>query len=139
LPLLGYRGFAIQCYKKLDGYSRLQSIVRKIYGFSCFRSQRLVFRDRRLQTNLTTSTSLLAGLLLEKEVIQRLLRREIMRESVIYQDIRQEGKAEGLAEGQAEAAEMIARNLLNEGMNIEQVARLTGLERDRVLQLQSEL
>jgi predicted transposase/invertase (TIGR01784 family) len=95
------------------------------------------FRDRRLQSNLTASTSLLAGLLLDRDAIQRILRRDIMKESVIYQDIKREGLAEGLAEGRLEAAEAIARNLLSEGMNVEQVARLTGLDLSRVQQLQS--
>ncbi|MDJ0621193.1 MAG: DUF4351 domain-containing protein, partial [Calothrix sp. MO_192.B10] len=53
------------------------------------------------QSNVAAATSILAGLVLEKEVIRRVLREEIMRESVIYQDIRAEGKAEGIQEGEA--------------------------------------
>ena len=58
--------------------------------------------DRREQSNITAATSILAGLVLEKEVIRTVLREEIMQESVIYQDIKAQGKAEGRAEGRAE-------------------------------------
>ena len=43
--------------------------------------------NRRQQNNVAASTAILAGLVLDKEVIKRLLRLEIMQESVIYQDI----------------------------------------------------
>ncbi len=56
--------------------------------------------DRRQQSNIAAATSLLAGLVLEKEVIRSVLREEIMRESVIYQDIKAQGKAEGIKEGE---------------------------------------
>jgi predicted transposase/invertase (TIGR01784 family) len=46
--------------------------------------------DRRQQSNLSAATGILAGLLLEKIVIQRVLRRDLMRESVIYQEWREE-------------------------------------------------
>ena len=58
--------------------------------------------ERREQSNIAASTAILAGLVLEKEVIAKLLRKEIMRESVIYQEIRAEAKAEGRAEGKTE-------------------------------------
>ncbi len=58
---------------------------------------------------MAAATSILAGLVLEKEVIRQVLREEIMLESVIYQDIiaqatakgKAEGKAEGIQEGEA--------------------------------------
>lgn len=53
----------------------------------------------RQRRNVTAATSILAGLLLEKEIIQRLLREEIVKESVIYQEIVAEATAKGLAEG----------------------------------------
>jgi predicted transposase YdaD len=56
-------------------------------------------RDRKEQSNLAASTAILAGLILEKGLIQRILREEIMRESVIYQEIKAEGKEEGLQQG----------------------------------------
>ena len=53
--------------------------------------------ERRERSNVAASTAILAGLVLEKKVIERLLRQELMRESVIYQEIRAEGKQEGEA------------------------------------------
>ncbi|MCZ8036674.1 MAG: hypothetical protein O9276_00680, partial [Microcystis sp. LE17-20A] len=43
--------------------------------------------DSREQSNLAASTAILAGLVLKKDIIQRLLRKDIMKESVIYQEI----------------------------------------------------
>ncbi|TRT84207.1 MAG: Rpn family recombination-promoting nuclease/putative transposase [Microcystis aeruginosa Ma_AC_P_19900807_S299] len=57
--------------------------------------------DHREQSNVAASTAILAGLVLNKEIIQRLLRKDIMKESVIYQDIRDEGRQEGRQEGEA--------------------------------------
>ncbi|OUL21354.1 Rpn family recombination-promoting nuclease/putative transposase [Nostoc sp. 106C] len=100
--------------------------------------------DRRMQNNLTASTAILAGLVLEERAIQRLLRREMMRESVIYQSIinealeegRVEGRAEGREEGIQEKAQQIAINLLAEGMSPEVVAKVTGLTLEQVEKLQ---
>ena len=50
--------------------------------------------SRREQSNVAASTAILAGLVLEKNVIERLLRQEIMKESVIYQEILAEGRQE---------------------------------------------
>ncbi len=49
--------------------------------------------NKREQSHLAATTAILAGLVLNKQFIQRILRREIMRESVIYQDIRAEEAA----------------------------------------------
>ncbi|MDJ0597330.1 MAG: Rpn family recombination-promoting nuclease/putative transposase [Crocosphaera sp.] len=57
--------------------------------------------DRREKSNVAASTSILAGLVLSKEIIQRLLREDIMKESVIYQEIEAQGKAKGRQEGEA--------------------------------------
>jgi predicted transposase YdaD len=46
--------------------------------------------DTRIQSNIAASTAILTGLVLNKELIKRLLRSDAMRESVIYQDIQQE-------------------------------------------------
>ncbi len=58
-------------------------------------------RDSREQSNLAASTGILAGLVLDKEIIQRVLRKDIMQESVIYQEIKAEGRQEGKQEGEA--------------------------------------
>jgi predicted transposase/invertase (TIGR01784 family) len=90
--------------------------------------------ESRVQSNVAASTAILAGLVLEKEMIRRVLRTEIMRESPIYQEILQEGKAEGRAEALVE----VARNLLNSGMSVEQIARVTGLSLEQLQQLQTQ-
>ncbi|MBE9036046.1 hypothetical protein IQ246_13195 [aff. Roholtiella sp. LEGE 12411] len=86
---------------------------------------------RRTQSNLTASTAILAGLVLNQEVIQRLLRRDIMQESVIYQSILSEGEEEG----SNKKAREIAVNLLAEGMSIDAIARITGLSVEMVQQM----
>ncbi len=54
--------------------------------------------DRTEQSNISASTAILAGLLLEKTIIQRLLREDIMKESVIYQEIESRGMEKGKRE-----------------------------------------
>jgi predicted transposase YdaD len=73
-----------------DRQRTLREVAQRIEGME----------EQREQSNLAASTAILAGLVLEKEVIERLLRQEIMRESVIYQEIKAEGRAEGKAEGE---------------------------------------
>lgn len=58
--------------------------------------------DRRVQSNLMAASAILAGLVLEPEVIQRIIRSDIMQESTMYQEILREGKEQGRAEGRAE-------------------------------------
>lgn len=48
------------------------------------------------QRNIAASASLLAGLVMDKDIIQRVLRNDIMRESVIYQEIEREAIEKGL-------------------------------------------
>ena len=56
------------------------------------------------QANLAAATGILAGLVLDKPLIRRLLRREVMRESVIYQEWREEAQ-------QDEARSLVLRQL----------------------------
>jgi predicted transposase/invertase (TIGR01784 family) len=101
--------------------------------------------NSQTKSNIAAVTAVLAGLVLEKDVVQRILRSDIMRESVIYQDILQEGLAEGrnqgLAEGRVEGRveerQEIAINLLNEGIAAEIIAKTTGLTIAQIQQLQS--
>jgi predicted transposase/invertase (TIGR01784 family) len=72
--------------------------------------------NRRQKSNVAASTAILAGLLLEEQVIKQILSEEIMRESVIYQQIEAEGirkgKAQGIQEGrQEEGVSLIIRLL----------------------------
>jgi predicted transposase/invertase (TIGR01784 family) len=109
--------------------------------------------DRNLQRNLIASTAVLAGLVLDKEAIQRILRSEIMRESVIYQEILAEGEAKGEArgeargevkgeargeiKGEAKAMRQVAINMLAVEMPIAQIARLTGLTIEEIELIQA--
>ncbi|QIR37786.1 Rpn family recombination-promoting nuclease/putative transposase [Tolypothrix sp. PCC 7910] len=95
--------------------------------------------ELKTQSNIAASTAILAGLVLDREVIKRVLRSDIMRDSVIYQDILEEGKAKGIAEGKAEALLEVAINLINTDMALEQIAKVTGLSIDQLQQLQAEL
>jgi predicted transposase/invertase (TIGR01784 family) len=99
------------------------------------------------QSAISDITAILAGLLLDKGLISRILRRDIMQESVVYQEILevglqkgiQEGRKEGIEigvqrgkesgrkEGMTEAKATIARNLLCIGIPVEQVAVATEL------------
>ncbi len=85
----------------------LQQVAREI--------QRL--RDRRTQSNLTASAAILAGLLLETELIQQIFRREIMQESVVFREIweeaLQEGRQAGLQEGRREEGVAMVLRLLH--------------------------
>lgn len=51
--------------------------------------------DSTVRSNISASTSILAGLVLEEDDINQILRSDIMKESVIYQQIRREAIAEG--------------------------------------------
>ena len=99
--------------------------------------------DQQLQRNIAAASAILAGIVLKKDVISRILRSEIMRESVIYQEILQEGeakgRAEGKAEGKAETTRKLAVNLLRIGMSLEQIAQVTELSLEQVQALQREI
>jgi predicted transposase YdaD len=58
--------------------------------------------ERRDRSNVAAASAILAGLLLEKDVINQVLRKDIMRESVIYQEIEAEAEARGEARGQVQ-------------------------------------
>lgn len=87
--------------------------------------------DQRIQSNVAASAFVLAGLVLNKEIIQQLLRKELMQESVTYQALIAEGRAEGIEEG----IRRVAINLLREGMSIEVVVRVTGLSVEQINQI----
>lgn len=133
--------------KTTDKEMLLNQVARKIEEIE----------DRKQKNNVAASTAVLAGLVLEQELVKRILRSDIMKESPIYQDIlaegraegraagkaegRAEGKAEGRAEGRAEAearVRQIAQNMLRSGISLELTTQLTGLTTEQVQQLQSE-
>ena len=67
----------------------LQQVAQEIEGIS----------DRAEKSDIMATAAILAGLVLDRMVINRLLREEIMKESVIYQDIQARGEARGEARG----------------------------------------
>ncbi|MFM6403602.1 MAG: Rpn family recombination-promoting nuclease/putative transposase, partial [Microcystis sp.] len=101
--------------------------------------------QKQVQSNLAAATSILAGLVLNRETIKKILRSEIMRESVIYQDILEEGeekglqkgRQEGLQAGKDEKARQIALKMLSAGFSIPEIAQFTDLSPDAIEQLQS--
>ncbi len=103
--------------------------------------------DKDLQANIAAATSIISGLRLDPEIVQRIIRRDVMRESATYQAILQEGraegeargKAEGLAEGLAEATNQIALNMLKSSISLDLIAQFTGLSVEQVQQLQQQI
>ncbi|MCA2746759.1 MAG: flagellar assembly protein H, partial [Microcystis sp. M155S2] len=87
--------------------------------------------EKQVQSNLAAATSILAGLVLNRETIKNILRSDIMRESVIYQDILEEGREEGeekglkkgLQAGKEEKARQIALKMLSAGFPIPEIAQ----------------
>ncbi|MDJ0597597.1 MAG: hypothetical protein QNJ37_01955 [Crocosphaera sp.] len=62
-----------------------------------------------------------------------------MKESVIYQEIFHEGEVKGEKKGKQEATKNIALNMLRNNMNLEDIAKLTGLNVQEIQQLNSSL
>ncbi len=106
--------------KKL-GYSYNSSDLKQVTALK----DQLFALQKQVQSNLAAATSILAGLVLNRETIKKILRSDIMRESVIYQDILEEGREEGeekglqkgrqegLREGKEEKARQIALKMLS--------------------------
>ncbi|BCU11535.1 hypothetical protein MAN88_20990 [Microcystis aeruginosa] len=98
--------------------------------------------EKQVQSNLAAATSILAGLVLNRETIKNILRSDIMRESVIYQDILEEGEEKGLKKGlqagKEEKARQIALKMLSAGFPIPEIARFTDLSPDAIEELQRQ-
>jgi predicted transposase YdaD len=58
--------------------------------------------EQKTRQIIGAATYVLAGLVLEKNIIKQILRRDIMRESVTYQEILEEGRLEGEVRGRKE-------------------------------------
>lgn len=103
--------------------------------------------DTQEQSNVAGLSAILAGLVLDPEVVNQILRRDIMQESAVYQDILREGREEGvqqgikqgLKKGIQQGLEQVANSLLLTGMSLEEVAKLTGLPLERVQSLRDNL
>jgi predicted transposase/invertase (TIGR01784 family) len=68
--------------------------------------------DQRVQSNVAASAGILAGLQLDKGLINQVLRREIMQQSVIYQEWKEEFLQEGRQEGRQEGERSLILRLL---------------------------
>ncbi|QUY46194.1 Rpn family recombination-promoting nuclease/putative transposase [Acaryochloris marina] len=66
----------------------------------------------RAQSNVAASTGILAGLTLERDVINQVLRKEIMQQSVIYQEWKEEFEQTGITKGKLEEAQSLVLRLL---------------------------
>lgn len=77
------------------------------------------------QRNIAVSTALLAGLKLDKEVVERIMRSDIMRESVIYQDIIQQGSKQ---EATAFALRLLKQRLGKVNTELETQVRALSVE-----------
>jgi predicted transposase/invertase (TIGR01784 family) len=104
----------------------------------------------KVQADLAASASILAGLVLNRDLVKQILRRDIMRESVIYQDILAEGeikgKTEGLVEGEVkgrveEAKGLVVRQLTRKFGNVspDLLAKIETLPLERVESLGEDL
>ncbi|TYQ27249.1 hypothetical protein PseudUWO311_09680 [Pseudanabaena sp. UWO311] len=100
--------------------------------------------DQKVKSDVAAATSIISGLALNKEIIQRVLRSEIMKESVIYQEIlleglaegKAQGKAQGLTQGEAKATNRIALNMLRSNISIDIISQVTGLTLKQIEKLQ---
>jgi predicted transposase/invertase (TIGR01784 family) len=92
----------------------------------------------KVQADLAATASILAGLVLNRDLVKQILRRDIMRESVIYQDILEEGEVKGRAE---EARTLVLR-LLNRklgNINPNLLVKIEALPLERVELLGEDL
>ncbi len=87
---------------------------------------------------VSTYLQVLAGLKYNKDSIRRIFREGMMRESVIYQEILQEGIQEGQQKGRQEGRQEMILKMLQEGVEIELIARVTGLSIEQIQALSSQ-
>ncbi|MGL5033323.1 MAG: Rpn family recombination-promoting nuclease/putative transposase [Microcystaceae cyanobacterium] len=98
--------------------------------------------NQGVRANLMAATAVFAGLVMEPEMIKTILRSDIMKESAFYQEILQEGRQDGLEKGRQEGIQEglqrgkleVARQLLELGMFVSQVAQVTGLSEQELQQ-----
>ena len=82
--------------------------------------------ERNVRANLAATTSILAGLVLDKEQIQRILRSDMMRESVMYQEF--------LSEAESRERQLVFRQLTRKIGNLSPIlqGQVNGLPIDRI-------
>jgi predicted transposase YdaD len=88
--------------------------------------------------DLAATASILAGLVLDKNLVKQILRRDIMRESAIYQDILAEGEVKGRV---GEARGLVIRQLTRKLGNVSPMllAKIEALPLERVESLGEDL
>jgi predicted transposase/invertase (TIGR01784 family) len=92
--------------------------------------------DPEQQHEVLGAAYFLGGLVLERELIGKIIRRDVMRESVTYQAVLEEGREEGREEGWEEGRRSLVINLLREGVDIALIARATGWSIEQIQKLQ---
>jgi predicted transposase/invertase (TIGR01784 family) len=96
----------------------------------------------RTVADLAATTSILAGLVLDQNLVKQILRRDIMRESAVYQDILVEGRDEGRVEGRVEEARaLVIRQLTRKLGNVKPnlLSKIQALPLERVESLGEDL
>jgi predicted transposase/invertase (TIGR01784 family) len=96
----------------------------------------------KIQADLAATASILAGLVLDKNLVKQILRRDIMRESVIYQDILAEGEVKSEGKWRVEEAKgLVIRQLTRKLGNISSglLAKIEALPLERVELLGEDL
>jgi predicted transposase/invertase (TIGR01784 family) len=90
--------------------------------------------EQRQKANIAAATGILAGLVLDRQLIRRALRSEIMRESVIYQEWREEAQ-------QDEARLLVLRQLKRRlgGLSEEMESRVSALALNQLEDLGEDL
>jgi predicted transposase/invertase (TIGR01784 family) len=89
--------------------------------------------SRKIQSDLAATAAVLAGLVLDRDRIKRILRREIVRESVIYQDILEEGLERGLQQERALVVRLLTKKLGNLSSEIQDRVSSISIERVEAL------
>jgi predicted transposase/invertase (TIGR01784 family) len=69
--------------------------------------------SRELQADISAMSYILAGLVLDRDRVGRIIRRDIMRESVTYQEILAEGEVKGETQGRVKEARGLVIRQLN--------------------------
>ena len=93
--------------------------------------------DQIERNNIAAATFILAGLVLEKAMIQQIWREDIVKESVTYQDILQQGLQQGRQQGRQEESRSLILKLLKRRLGTLPSEITTEVERLSVEQLEA--
>lgn len=96
----------------------------------------------KVQSDLAATAFILAGLVLDRNLVKQILRRDLMRESVTYQDILEEGEIKGEGKWRFEEAKgLVTRQLTRKLGNISPslLAKIEALPLERLESLGEDL